>query len=183
MLGQGRFDELLEQGLLHICEGEVRVIHIPGNFDLKSELRRRHEIVKSVSLDCRVQCISVRDRFYRDAHDLHNVFQKMDSNGDKELSEFEVSEYYRNHHTSGTVPGGFWQHEDKDNNTIISFEEFSGPKGLTAADDPLHLSGNSLEPVPHTLNVNEHHFRRARRSVDGAHGQYHKHRGRNRDEL
>ena len=180
-MGQGHFDELLEQGILHMCAGDVRVVHVPGNLVAKSKLRSSNAIAKSASLDCRVECVHVRDRHYRDPHDLHNVFQNMDSNGDNELSQVEVSEYYNNNHKAGKVPTGFWE-QDKDNNTAISFDEFSGPKGLTATDNLLHMSGISSEPVPHTLNVNEHHFRKARRSVNG-HGQYHKHRGRNQGEL
>lgn len=74
-----------------------------------------------------------------------NVFKEIDTNGDKQLSREEVSDYLKKQMVAADgAEGGedvkqmlaehdklveeIFEHEDKDKNGFISHEEFSGPK-------------------------------------------------------
>jgi Ca2+-binding EF-hand superfamily protein len=59
--------------------------------------------------------------------DSVNLFAKIDTNGDKQLTEDELEAYYKS--INGKVPAALWEIEDKNKDRIITWEEFSGPKG------------------------------------------------------
>lgn len=59
--------------------------------------------------------------------DSFNLFAKIDTNGDKQLTEDEIEAYYTS--IKGKVPAALWEFEDKNKDRIITWDEFSGPKG------------------------------------------------------
>ena len=65
-----------------------------------------------------------------------NVFKMIDKDKNKELSIGEVKEYLKEQQgfpnddesNHDTILSEIFEHEDKDKDGVISFEEFSGPK-------------------------------------------------------
>lgn len=59
-----------------------------------------------------------------------NYFAQIDTNGDGFLDEAEIAAYFE---TMGQpVPAELWEHEDKNGDGKVSWDEFSGPKGTEA---------------------------------------------------
>ena len=56
-----------------------------------------------------------------------NLFAKIDTNNDRRLTKDELTTYYAS--INGKVPAALWKHEDKDGDGVITWDEFSGPKG------------------------------------------------------
>lgn len=57
-----------------------------------------------------------------------NLFAEIDTDGNGELNESELEAYFKSIHVE-EVPDEMWEHEDKNGDRIITWEEFSGPKG------------------------------------------------------
>ena len=65
-----------------------------------------------------------------------NVFQEIDKDGNKELTQEEIKTYLNSQEgfpndddsSHDTIVNEIFQQEDKDKDGVISFEEFSGPK-------------------------------------------------------
>jgi Ca2+-binding EF-hand superfamily protein len=58
-----------------------------------------------------------------------NLFAEIDTDGNGELNESELEAYFKSIHVE-EVPDEMWEHEDKNGDRIITWEEFSGPKGI-----------------------------------------------------
>lgn len=56
-----------------------------------------------------------------------NYFAMIDSNKDGFLDKEEIEAYFKQ--MGAEVPDALWEHEDKDKDGKISWDEFSGPKG------------------------------------------------------
>ena len=51
----------------------------------------------------------------------------IDTDGDGTISKAEIDAFFEQQ--GRPVPEGLWENEDKDGDGVISWEEFSGPKG------------------------------------------------------
>jgi hypothetical protein len=182
-VGQGHLDSILEQGMLDMCVHEVRSIAVPSRLDYKSMIKKMHKLRQDTSLLYTVRCEGVYDRNHFHHNLLTNEFEKIDLDGDGQLSEAEVISYYRDIKNL-KVPENFWE-EDEDEDGVISFEEFRGPKGLTFDESDEHLSGDPENPSRLTRTIDHDLFKRARRIGHQAHGKHHRARGHatNKDEL
>jgi inhibitor of KinA sporulation pathway (predicted exonuclease) len=169
--------------MLDMCIHEVRSIAVPSRLDYKSMIKKMHKLRQDTSLLCTVRCEGVYDRNHFHHNLLTNEFEKIDLDGDGQLSEAEVISYYRDIKNM-KVPENFWE-EDEDKDGVISFEEFRGPKGLTFDESDEHLSGDPENPSRLTRTIDHDLFKRARRIGHQAHGKHHRARGHatNKDEL
>ena len=64
--------------------------------------------------------------------EIRDAFDKFDTNPkDGKLSKEEVLAFFKKQGRD-ELPEGLWEKEDKNEDGVISWEEFSGPKGKTA---------------------------------------------------
>jgi len=61
-----------------------------------------------------------------DKEQSKKMFDLLDTSGDGKLSKEEILTYYR---ATLEMPDDFWKNEDKNKDGVISWDEFSGPKG------------------------------------------------------
>jgi len=64
-----------------------------------------------------------------------NIFDQIDLDSDGSLSKSEIDAYFVQ--MGSTTPDGLWEKEDTDGDGIISWEEFSGPKGDSPTSEEL----------------------------------------------
>jgi hypothetical protein len=131
-VGEGQVILGWDQGLITLCTGDKATLtlkpELAGRWDLDrpaSSLDRR--ILFNVPLDATV-------RFDVDILDVKhepNLFRDIDTNGDTHLTKEEVQAW---HKEDGLVFSDeefkeIWKSQDVDFDGVISWEEFSGPKG------------------------------------------------------
>jgi len=147
-LGVGQVIKGWDSGLVGMCVGERRRLRIPSSLAY-GEQAAGDSIPPNSDLDFEVECVSLEE-----GPEPVDVFGEIDSNGDKQLSREEVSQYLKKQLPPGTGHEGqgefaghghgeqdeqalpdqdklveeIFQHEDKDKNGYISHLEFSGPK-------------------------------------------------------
>ena len=134
-LGKGQVIDGWDKGLLGLCLGaKARLVlppdmaygaggagaDIPGGATLKFDV----EI-----MDIQRPTSTSRPRASEGtASQLPNVFSQIDKDGNKELSSEEVEAFFREQR-EGDVPAELWDKEDTNSDGVISWEEFTGPKG------------------------------------------------------
>lgn len=132
-LGVGQVIKGWDQGLIGVCPGEKRTLHIPPELGY-GDHGAGEKIPPGASLKFEVECLDIKD-----GPPPVNVFSEIDTNNDKQLSREEVSDYLKKQIPSGAegahdlpeqdkLVEEIFQHEDGDKNGFISHEEFSGPK-------------------------------------------------------
>ena len=134
-LGKGQVIDGWDKGLLGLCLGaKARLVlppdmaygaggagaDIPGGATLKFDVE---------VMDIQRPTSTSRPRASEGtASQLPNVFSQIDKDGNKELSSDEVEAFFREQR-EGDVPAELWDKEDTDSDGVISWEEFTGPKG------------------------------------------------------
>tara|TARA_B110001452_G_scaffold123727_1_gene102610 strand:- start:73 stop:690 length:618 start_codon:yes stop_codon:yes gene_type:complete len=134
-LGKGQVIDGWDKGLLGLCLGaKARLVlppdmaygaggagaDIPGGATLKFDVE---------VMDIQRPTSTSRPRASEGtASQLPNVFSQIDKDGNKELSSEEVEAFFREQR-EGDVPAELWDKEDTDSDGVISWEEFTGPKG------------------------------------------------------
>ncbi|XP_015606684.1 FK506-binding protein 2 isoform X2 [Cephus cinctus] len=140
-LGVGQVIQGWDQGLLDMCVGEKRKLIIPPKLGY-GDNGAGNVIPGGATLLFDVELINISD-----SPPTTNVFKEIDGDKDNQLSREEVSEYLRKQMVEAESTGAgdneevkkmladhdklveeIFQHEDKDKNGFISYEEFSGPK-------------------------------------------------------
>lgn len=130
-LGIGQVIKGWDQGLIGICPGEKRKLHIPSDLAY-GDVGAGDLIPPKSSLVFEVECVSIED-----GPPLINIFKEIDSDKDNQLSRDELSEYLKKQVPEGTnadmpdqdkLVEDIFLHEDKDKDGFISHDEFSGPK-------------------------------------------------------
>ena len=64
-----------------------------------------------------------------------NIFIEIDKNGDEKITKEELQAWFKEQ--GADLPDGLWETEDKDEDGVISFDEFGGPKGLPMEEDDI----------------------------------------------
>jgi len=134
-LGKGQVIDGWDKGLLGLCLGaKARLVlppdmaygaggagaDIPGGATLKFDVE---------VMDIQRPTSTSRPRASEGtASQVPNVFSQIDKDGNKELSSDEVEAFFREQR-EGDVPAELWDKEDTDSDGVISWEEFTGPKG------------------------------------------------------
>jgi len=133
-IGVGQVIQGWEKGLLDMCVGEKRKLIIPPHLGYGDQGAGELIPPKS-SLTFEVELVDIKD-----GAAPPNVFKEIDANADKYLSQDEVSGFLKeqakkvgsdsdvNDEQHSTIVSQIFEHEDKDKDGLISFDEFSGPK-------------------------------------------------------
>ncbi|KAK2719428.1 uncharacterized protein LOC136037076 isoform X2 [Artemia franciscana] len=135
-LGAGQVIKGWDQGLKDMCVGEKRKLVIPSELGY-GDRGAGNVIPPGATLHFDVELVSIGQ-----APEQTNVFKQIDADADNQLSREEVLTYIRQNlpgveeTTEATdnpvnpqkITEEIFQHEDKDRDGFISYEEFSGPK-------------------------------------------------------
>ncbi|CAG0884140.1 unnamed protein product [Darwinula stevensoni] len=130
-IGVGHVIKGWEQGLLDMCIGEKRKLIIPPHLGY-GEAGAGDVIPAGATLYFETELLEIGD-----APPMQNIFKAIDSNDDQQLSREEVVDYIKKEMPADVSSGDqnpdiiteeIFQHEDKDHDGFISYEEFSGPK-------------------------------------------------------
>lgn len=140
-LGKGMVIQGWDQGLKDMCVGEKRKLRVPAHLGYGDQ-GAGDVIPPGANLLFEVELMEIKDQDIADEEGTTqekaapNVFKMIDKDNNKELSIGEVKKYLKeqegfpnedesNHET---ILSEIFEHEDKDKDGVISFEEFSGPK-------------------------------------------------------
>ncbi|XP_068678232.1 uncharacterized protein [Montipora capricornis] len=139
-LGKGMVIQGWEQGLKDMCVGEKRRLRVPAHLGYGDQ-GAGEVIPPGANLLFEVELMDIKDGGVEEGETgqgqpAPNVFKMIDKDNNNELSIGEVKQYLKeqqgfpnddeaNHET---ILSEIFEHEDKDKDGVISFEEFSGPK-------------------------------------------------------
>ncbi|XP_076351156.1 peptidyl-prolyl cis-trans isomerase FKBP2-like [Tachypleus tridentatus] len=133
-LGAGQVIKGWDQGLISMCEGEMRRLIIPPHLGY-GDFGAGEIIPPKATLIFEVVLLEIKD-----GPPPVNVFKEIDVNKDNQLTREEMSNYLKKKLPEAEAIGvkdlpsrdkiveEIFQHEDKDNDGFISHDEFSGPK-------------------------------------------------------
>lgn len=141
-MGRGMVIQGWEQGLKDMCVGEKRKLRVPAHLGYGDQ-GAGSVIPPGANLLFDVELMEIKEGDGGDegeegqqGESQPDVFGMIDKDKNRELSIEEVKEYLKeqqgfpnddqsNHET---IVSEIFEHEDKDKDGVISFEEFSGPK-------------------------------------------------------
>ena len=126
-LGQGQVIKGWDEGLLDMCVGEKRTLVIPPELGY-GDRGAGGDIPGGATLQFTVECLDIGD-----APKQPNLFKEIDADGSKDLTKEEIGAWFKKERDMD-MPEGLWDNEDKDKDGVITWDEFTGPKG-TSADD------------------------------------------------
>lgn len=127
-LGRGSVIKGLEEGLIGMCKGEKRLIIVPPSMGYDAASSKDLEIPEDATLRYEVELLHIGDNDQADSEEYPNIFSEMDTDSDNKITPAELAAWFKK--DGEDVPEGLWETEDKDEDGVISFEEFGGPKGL-----------------------------------------------------
>jgi len=118
-----------DQGILGLCVGAKAILTIPPKLGY-GERGAGGAIPGGATLKFDVEVVKIsEDTGSPEArYSGENLFAEIDTDENGHLTSEEILAYFK---TQGMeeIPEGLMEHEDKDNDGKISWEEFSGPKG------------------------------------------------------
>jgi len=131
VLGKNQVIQGWERGLIGMCPGSRRKLTIPPHLGYGDQ-GAGADIPGGATLIFDVELLEIKD-----APKQENIFKVIDADEDKHLSSDELVKYFEDqsqHMPEGSdfnakeIIGEIMEHEDKDKDGMISFDEFSGPK-------------------------------------------------------
>ena len=131
-IGKGMVIRGWEEGLLDMCVGEKRTLIIPPSMAY-GESGAGNVIPGGATLKFEVELLNIADAVKSSEEaakdgEYQNIFIEIDKNQDQKITKEELAAWFKEQ--DAEVPDGLWETEDKDEDGVISFEEFGGPKGL-----------------------------------------------------
>jgi len=130
-IGQGRVIPGWDNGLLGLCKGAKATLLIPPEEGYGAS-GAGDAIPGGATLLFDVEVIDMSDDVPA-APEQPNIFNIIDKNGDRKLDEEELMAFFKEQGRD-SIPDGLFEKEDLDKDGVISWEEFSGPKG-TSSDE------------------------------------------------
>jgi len=127
-IGQGRVIPGWDNGLLGLCKGAKATLLIPPEEGYGAS-GAGDAIPGGATLLFDVEVIDMSDDVPA-APEQPNIFNIIDKNGDRKLDEEELMAFFKEQGRD-SIPDGLFEKEDLDKDGVISWEEFSGPKGTS----------------------------------------------------
>lgn len=129
-IGVGQVIKGWDEGLIGMCKGAKATLVIPPEMGYGAQ-GAGGDIPGGATLNFDVEVMSVAD-----APPEPNLFAELDTDGDAKLTKEEVLAHFKKQGRN-ELPDGLWESEDKDKDGVISWSEFSGPKGKNDPKDEL----------------------------------------------
>mmetsp|Transcript_8170 Transcript_8170/g.11581 ORF Transcript_8170/g.11581 Transcript_8170/m.11581 type:complete len:198 (-) Transcript_8170:8-601(-) len=130
-LGGGQVIKGWDQGLNDMCIGEKRTLIIGPDMGYGS--RGAGSVIPGgATLNFEVELLEINDS--EPVQEVPNIFAQLDKDGDGFVIEEELNAWFKEVQGLDTPPGDVFNHEDKNKDGKISWEEFSGPKGEKPED-------------------------------------------------
>ena len=129
-IGTGQVIQGWDQGLLGLCRGAKAKLTLPPSMGY-GDRGAGADIPGGATLSFDVEVVDFSDK----APPGPNYFAMIDVDGSGELSKEEIEAYFKK--MGQEVPAELWTQEDKNGDGVISWEEFSGPKGDSPGGDEL----------------------------------------------
>jgi FKBP-type peptidyl-prolyl cis-trans isomerase len=133
-IGSGQVIRGWEEGLLGLCVGAKANLIIPPEMGY-GERGAGGAIPGGATLKFDVEVVAISNE-PKNAYSEQNLFDEIDANKDGKLDKEEVAAYFKSLNQD-VVPEALWETEDKNKDGVISWEEFSGPKGTNPLGDEL----------------------------------------------
>jgi len=127
-IGQGKVIPGWDNGLLGLCKGAKATLLIPPEEGYGAS-GAGDAIPGGATLLFDVEVIDMSDDVPA-APEQPNIFNLIDKNGDRKLDEEELMAFFKEQGRD-SIPDGLFEKEDLDKDGVISWEEFSGPKGTS----------------------------------------------------
>ncbi|KAL7540961.1 hypothetical protein ACHAXR_010518 [Thalassiosira sp. AJA248-18] len=120
-VGQGKVVAGLDQGLIGLCKGSSAYIIVPPHLAYGRIGKPEQGVGRDATLRYDVEIIDVQPP-------VPNDFVKIDANKDWKISKDEAFSYFEGLGQTINLES-LWKDEDKDGDGVISWDEFTGPKG------------------------------------------------------
>ena len=127
VLGQGQVIKGWDQGLVGMCVGEKRTLIIPPELGY-GDHGAGSDIPGGATLHFTVECLSISE-----APKEPNLFIEIDTDKSKDLTKEEIGAWFKDKRDS-EMPPQLWENEDKNKDGVVSWAEFTGPKGSSVDD-------------------------------------------------
>ena len=124
-IGRGRVIQGWDKGLVGLCKGAKATLVIPPDMGY-GDRGAGADIPGGATLNFDVEVVDITE-----GPPEPNIFKDLDGDEDGKLSKEEVLAFFKKQGRD-ELPEGLWEKEDKNEDGVISWEEFSGPKGKTA---------------------------------------------------
>jgi len=127
-IGQGKVIPGWDKGLLGLCKGAKATLLIPPEEGYGAS-GAGDAIPGGATLLFDVEVLDISDDVPPEK-EMPNIFNIIDKNGDRKLDEEELLAFFTEQGRD-SIPDGLFEKEDLDKDGVISWEEFSGPKGTS----------------------------------------------------
>jgi len=136
-LGGGQVIKGWDAGLVGMCIGEKRTLILSPEMGY-GERGAGGDIPGGATLKFTVELIEILagGEGPNGGADEPNLFAEIDADKNHELTEDEIAAWFKST-MDKEVPEGLMEKEDADKDKVVSWEEFSGPKGKTNPKDEL----------------------------------------------
>lgn len=121
-IGVGQVIQGWDQGIVGLCKGATATLVIPPHLGY-GESGAGGAIPGGATLNFEVEVVDIMDG----PPPQPNLFEELDTNTDGKLQKSEIEAFFAKQ--GQPMPDELWEHEDKDKDGFISWEEFGGPKG------------------------------------------------------
>mmetsp|Transcript_3760 Transcript_3760/g.4614 ORF Transcript_3760/g.4614 Transcript_3760/m.4614 type:complete len:215 (+) Transcript_3760:71-715(+) len=121
-IGQGSVIKGWDEGLQGLCKGAKATLVIPPDMGY-GDAGAGGDIPGGATLNFDVEVVDISDK----APAGPNYFAMIDTDGNGELSKEEIDAYFEK--MGMPTPDALWEQEDANSDGVISWDEFSGPKG------------------------------------------------------
>lgn len=127
-LGKGQVIEGWDKGLVGLCKAAKARLILPPDMAYGAG-GAGADIPGGATLKFDVEVVDVEPGPSEgEARKVPNVFSLIDKDGNTELDKEEVQAWFTEQ-KDGEVPAELWSKEDTNGDGVISWEEFTGPKG------------------------------------------------------
>lgn len=120
--GQEEVIEGIDKGVLGMCVGGKRLMIVPPHMSFTSN-EKQNIVARNATLKIVVVVKQVMEELKH-----QNVFEMVDIDGSMDLTKDEIEAFFKKRNKN--VPSALWETEDTNNDGVISWSEFRGPKGI-----------------------------------------------------